>query len=168
MGIAPEVTTTETGKTIATKCLSGTAPVTAVSTSLPASFGRFKKANFLGESITQGINTTKIYTVKLQERLGITTIRNYGVSGTKLGNDTLSDTTSFVARYPAMNTYADLITVFGGTNDYGFAAVGLGTMADRVSTTFYGSLHTLYSGLKSMYPLATIASYNTSKKKQCR
>jgi hypothetical protein len=55
-----------------------------------------------------------------------------------------------------MDDDADLITVFGGTNDFN-ANSPIGTIADTASTTFYGSLHILIEGLIDKYPSKAIA-----------
>ena len=49
-----------------------------------------------------------------------------------------------------------VVAVFGGTNDYGHGDAPVGSFEDRTPDTFYGALHYLYSGLKEMYPKATI------------
>jgi lysophospholipase L1-like esterase len=130
-----------------------------------------KKANFLGDSITQGlyyngssyVTATKPWHQHLKELLGLSVARNYGVSGTHIsGAYTVSDgesdqTNNFVSRYPTMDNDADLIVVFGGTNDFGHSATApFGTMADRTDISFYGGLHVLMSGLVNKYLGKTI------------
>lgn len=51
---------------------------------------------------------------------------------------------------------ADLIVVFGDTNDYGRGDAPLGSMKDLTPDTFYGALHTLYSSLLHMFPNSQI------------
>ena len=47
---------------------------------------------------------------------------------------------------------ADIVVVFGGTNDFGHGDAPLGTMSDRTPYTFYGALHCLYTALTEKYP----------------
>ncbi len=62
----------------------------------------------------------------------------------------------FVSRVPEMDADADVIVVFGGTNDFGHGDAPIGTMSDREDTTFYGGLHALYTALIEKYPAARI------------
>jgi lysophospholipase L1-like esterase len=113
------------------------------------SLNKISKWNALGDSITVNVNfTTKFYHEYIRESLGIGTFRNYGVGGSSYAIRS-GKTDSFVERYPSMDNDADLITVFGGTNDQ---TVPTGTMADRTGATFYGACHVLYSGLIEKYP----------------
>ena len=169
IGIAPEVSTTITvPKLIGLKCFAGelenTFKGTLVNSSLSQGFSKFKKGNFLGDSVTGGVNTIENFVDKLQKKMGIPTINNYGHSGSILGNYTGTDTESFVTRYSGMEANADLIVVFGGTNDYQSSSSVLGIMTDRVATTFYGALHVLYSGLKTKYPTSTIVAITPLKR----
>ena len=118
-----------------------------------------KKINALGDSITEGVGVTsqdKLYfnIVKDKETLSLT--RNYGRSGSRVACEAHEPGTSLVERYTIMDDDADIIVVFGGTNDYGFGTGMIGTMEDRYPDTFYGACHTLYKGLIEKYPLATI------------
>ena len=51
-----------------------------------------------------------------------------------------------------MDNDADIVVVFGGTNDFGHGDAPLGTMNDRTPYTFYGALHCLYTALTEKYP----------------
>jgi lysophospholipase L1-like esterase len=129
-----------------------------------------KKANFLGDSITQGLyyNGSEFVTAHtpyhqhLKTILGLAEARNYGVSGTHISGAYTSDGSSsqpqnFVSRYSTMDNDADLIVVFGGTNDFGHTATApFGTMADRTDVSFYGALHVLMSELVNKYLGKTI------------
>lgn len=46
-----------------------------------------------------------------------------------------------------MNEEADVIVVFGGTNDFGHGDAPIGNMNDRTPDTFYGALHCLYENI---------------------
>lgn len=104
----------------------------------------------LGDSIsTPGANNVnKKYWVWINERVGGMTIYNYGVSGNRI--------TQFTQRYSQMN-YSDIITVFGGVNDWGQTdPTPLGQMGDTANSTFYGALDILCEGLLTTYPMSEI------------
>lgn len=121
-----------------------------------------KKANFLGDSITYGYSLvnreTEVYHAILKELLGLEIARNYGISSTKIAKVASNDTEAMSVRYVDMDNDADLITVLGGTNDYGHSTANgnttapFGAFTDRTADTFYGALHVLYSGLLTKYP----------------
>ncbi len=120
------------------------------------------KVNFLGDSITEGVGTSSpdyIYHFRLGRECGFAEVRNYGISGTRIAlqkgtparpKDDYVDVNSFCERFSAMLD-ADLVVVFGGTNDYGHGDAPLGVNTDRTPETFYGACHTLFSGLKKKY-----------------
>ena len=51
---------------------------------------------------------------------------------------------------------ADIVVVFGGTNDFGHGDAAFGSMTDRTDKTFYGALHVLYRKLFERYPNAQL------------
>ena len=55
-----------------------------------------------------------------------------------------------------MDPDAELIVVFGGTNDYGHGDAPFGCFEDRTVDTFYGACHTLMRSLITKYPDAVI------------
>lgn len=92
---------------------------------------------------------------------GLARARNYGAPGTRIarqqegsGFDMFSDT--FCDRAQRMDPDADVVVVFGGTNDFGHGNAPMGTMNDRRDDTFYGALHVLMRGLIEKYPAAEI------------
>jgi lysophospholipase L1-like esterase len=120
-----------------------------------------KNANFMGDSITYGAwsadggttwTTVTPYHQYLKDTLGLSTVRNYGVSSTAISTkaDYPDSTNAFVNRYSAMDNNADLIAVLGGTNDFGHNTP-LGTIADKTDISFYGALNVLMSGLIAKY-----------------
>ncbi|MBQ8868471.1 MAG: SGNH/GDSL hydrolase family protein [Oscillospiraceae bacterium] len=121
------------------------------------------KINFLGDSITQGGCSSKLslcYVAQVAEISGAI-CRNYGIGGTRIAAQKVSSSCAyhdldFCYRYSMMSKDADVVAVFGGTNDYGHGDAPVGSFEDRTPETFYGALHYLYSGLKEMYPKATI------------
>lgn len=149
-----------------------------------------KRINFLGDSITQGHGTScqeKIYLNVLKERVGLAEARNYGIGGTRYAlqkgtescpKDDWVDVNSFSERFEQMDDDADIVVVFGGTNDYGHGDAPLGSFSDRTPDTFYGACHYLYSELIKKYLGKTIvimtplhrsnelSEYGTAKEKR--
>ncbi len=120
-----------------------------------------KIINVLGDSITQGTGTSApehIYQNILGRMVGAAEVRNYGVGGTRFARETGPDAwpAPFVDRYLDMDDDADLVLVFGATNDYWCGTAPFGELSDRADTTFCGACHTLFSGLAEKYPSARI------------
>ena len=120
----------------------------------------FKKAVFLGDSITEGLcisGVTRPYPTVLAEKLGFSSFVNYGVGGTQM---TGNSDDSFINRYQTMDNDADLVVVMGGTNDalFGSGSAWLGTINDvgQGNVSFYGGVDYLIKGLRAKYPSATI------------
>jgi lysophospholipase L1-like esterase len=121
------------------------------------------KVNFLGDSITQGHGTSapdKIFHAILAKKYGFEA-RNYGVGGSRIAKQKnefffTEDGTEYSERYKTMKDDADLVVVFGGTNDFGHGDAMMGSFADRTNDTFYGACHTLFEGAINKYPNATI------------
>ena len=97
----------------------------------------------------------------LRSECRLAAARNYGVCGSRIARqhfdglpDMFPDT--FCDRADRMDPDADIIVVFGGTNDFGHGNASLGTMDDRSDLTFYGALHVLFRKLREKYPLAEI------------
>ncbi len=120
-----------------------------------------KKINFLGDSITQGVGVKEApnrFVNRLTEMLELAEGRNYGISGTRFArqvNPTVDNPRfdmDFCSRVETMDEDADVIVVFGGTNDFGHGDAPFGTSADRTPETFCGACHTLMSSLIERYP----------------
>lgn len=117
-----------------------------------------KKMNCLGDSITWGYipdvgtQMENPYPKLLKERLGLAECRNYGISGSTLCQSAYSPMS---VRFLDMNDDADIISVFGGTNDQG-VGFELGKIEDTENSTIYGSLDILCKGLIEKYPQAFI------------
>ena len=62
----------------------------------------------------------------------------------------------FADGFPEMNPDADIIVVFGGTNDHGHGDAPMGTETDRTPDTFIGACHFLFSRLPNQFPGAII------------
>ena len=122
-----------------------------------------KKINFLGDSITQGVGTScdrARYADRIAEMSGAL-YRNYGMSGTRIArqihpSDPVDFDFDFCMRVESMDADADVVIVFGGTNDYGHGDAPLGEPSDRTPVTFYGALHTLYTLLITRFPSSRI------------
>lgn len=122
------------------------------------------KINFLGDSITEGHGTSSVdkrFTNLIAEEYGAE-CRNYGIGGTRIARQTEESECDiwdrdYIARVDEMDPDADLIVVFGGTNDFGHGDALMGSMTDRTPYTFYGALHCLYTSLIEKYPTSAIA-----------
>lgn len=121
------------------------------------------KMNCLGDSITygyipdSGAQMQNPYPSILKDLLGLAGCRNYGISGSTLAVNS-GNYQPMCTRYASMSDDADIVLVFGGTNDYGRAVYTptLGTINDSVNTTVYGALNILCDGLITKYPKAFI------------
>lgn len=121
------------------------------------------KINFLGDSITQGAGASKYENcfVKLIEKNTGAVCRNYGIGGTRIAHQLKPSAEAvydkdFCSRIEEMDADANVVVVFGGTNDFGHGDAPIGTISDRTSDTFYGALHYLYENLIKKYPDAFI------------
>ena len=123
------------------------------------------KANFLGDSITQGVGVPSVefaYWNVLKEKFGLAEARGYGISGTRFARQkepTLRNPSydqDFCSRVEQMDPDADLVVVFGGTNDFGHGDAPIGCFADRTPNSFYGACHTLMTSLIERFPTAVI------------
>ena len=85
------------------------------------------KANFLGDSITEGhcaSTPDKCYIEILKQKYGLSEARNYGISGTRIARQQRTYMfpefdRDFCSRVGDMDKDADIVIVFGGTNDHG-------------------------------------------------
>lgn len=117
------------------------------------------KINFLGDSITEGAGASSInkcYVNLIAENYGAI-CRNYGVGGTRIAIQKKSSECpqydrNFVTRVDEMEQDADVVVIFGGTNDYGHGDAPLGDFSDTCNDTFYGALHNLYTSVINKYP----------------
>ena len=122
-----------------------------------------KKINFLGDSITEGVGASEYARCYLEQFAAATgaICRNYGISGTRIAKrrvpyDIPEFDRYYASRVPEMDPDADIVVVFGGTNDYGHGDAPLGEMQDRTVWTYYGALHVLFTSLIEKYPAAQI------------
>lgn len=110
-----------------------------------------KKVIFLGDSITEGAcadSPEKIYHAILKDRLNLREAVNRGIGGTRIARQTEPPEDSrydedFNMRYDVMEKDADILLIFGGTNDYGHGDAEIGADSDRSLYTFCGAFRTL-------------------------
>ena len=122
------------------------------------------KINFLGDSITEGAlvaDRNNIYWNRLKRDCGLAEARGYGIGGTRFAKQSRPSENprwdlDFCTRLHEMDDDADVVVIFGGTNDFGHGDAPLGCMSDRTPDTFYGACHTLLEGAINKYPQATI------------
>ena len=116
------------------------------------------KINFLGDSITKGERATSPDKgfVSLIGKMLPAKVRNYGISGTRFA---IQKTPSikpeydryFASRIDEINHDADLIFVFGGTNDFGHGDAPIGRLGDKTVDTFFGAVDFLINELLKHY-----------------
>lgn len=112
------------------------------------------KINFLGDSITFGSHAATPETSflgRLQNKYPNSLFRNYGIGGSSIANQNVWGAASLCERAKNMDPDADMVVVFGGTNDFG-TGVPLGIPADRTEDTFYGACFSLFRKLLEHYP----------------
>ncbi len=118
-----------------------------------------QKINFLGDSITEGAGASvyeNCYVEVLKREFSLAEARNYGIGGTRLAKQRIpSEEPKFDRDFPSrvgeMDRDADMVVVFGGTNDHGHGDAPFGTDVDRTADTFIGACHYLYASLKEKF-----------------
>jgi lysophospholipase L1-like esterase len=117
----------------------------------------------MGDSITDknNVSATLKYGEIVASKVGCT-INNYGIGGTGLLTDGANPYLAMYKRITDMNTNADLITVFGGTNDWDADLFPLGIFGDAPAdspTTIYGCLDLMCRSLITRFPTKIIAFF---------
>jgi len=125
-----------------------------------------KKICFLGDSITEGCGASapeKNFVSLFAAAHPKTAVHNCGVGGTRIAPQKTPFSPAcahpFYSRVSAMPERADLVCVFGGTNDYGVGDAPLGKIGDRTEHTFYGALYALSVSLLHKYPSGRIVFF---------
>ena len=115
------------------------------------------KINFLGDSITEGYGAKSLYGYVdyVAEYTGAK-CNNYGIAGTRIAKQNIPSDNArydldFCSRVDEMDNDADIVFVFGGTNDYGHGDAPMGIFGDTTNKTFYGALDLLYRKLIEKY-----------------
>lgn len=124
---------------------------------------RNKKILFLGDSITQGSGCSdiaEVYWKQLENRTGAMCV-GYGISGTRFAKQTEEGDAyemcgNFCRRASQMDDEADIVVVFGGTNDYGHGDAPFGNIGDKTPDTFCGAVDFVINILANKYPEAVI------------
>ena len=119
-----------------------------------------KVASFLGDSITYGAKTTKIYHQYLKELVGFSTCNNYGVDGASVTNHY----SGICTRYNNVASNSDIIFIFGGTNDFyynkplgeWYTLSGTTRTLNKDVSTFRGALADICDGLITKFPTKQI------------
>lgn len=124
------------------------------------SLDKYHHINVLGDSITQGVGASgesKTYPSVLSRLTGAK-VNNYGVSGSRItdAKTNIPHPGAFVNRMYSMSAQADLVIVFGGTNDFWYGDCPIGNPTDSGQDTFYGALNKMIRYLKNRYPNADI------------
>lgn len=117
-----------------------------------------KKVNFLGDSITEGYgpDVPENSYVNIFARKTGATVRNYGIGGTRMATPRTKYGSSFCERIDIMDPDADIVVVFGGTNDAFFAEHPLGDKESTDTDTFFGALNYIFPALHKKYPTSLI------------
>ncbi len=123
-----------------------------------------KKIAFLGDSITEGsgvLDLSNRYDNRLFRMCGLSAAFNYGIGGTRFAHQSRPSEKPrydlcFSGRVYDLDKSADIIVVYGGTNDYGHGDAPFGTLADTTPATFCGAVRFLMTTLREEYPAATV------------
>jgi len=124
------------------------------------------KVNFLGDSITEGVGVLDRQNCRYDNRLAVmcqlSTVNNYGVSGTRLGHQIVPTTENprhdlcFCGRAYNMDPTADMVVVYGGVNDFLHGDAPFGQIGDTTPATFCGGVWFLMNYLRKTYAEKTI------------
>ena len=122
-----------------------------------------KKIAFLGDSITQGCGTSgedKFFWNLIAAETGAIS-HGYGIGGTRIAPQHVPSAEPeydryFASRVDDMIPDADIVVVFGGTNDFGHGDAAFGALDDRCKDTFCGALRALMEKLITRYPYAQL------------
>lgn len=121
-----------------------------------------KKIAFLGDSITEGCGTSSlehVYWKVLEQRTGAQCY-GYGIGGTRIAPQKCLEEGEvdryYASRVDSMISDADIVVVFGGTNDFGHGDAPFGKPDDDDERTFCGAFHALCRKLIRRYPGAQL------------
>ena len=122
-----------------------------------------KKVNFLGDSITEGAGASgpeHFFVTVFGKKTG-SVARNYGIGGTRIARKKAASANArwdlcFLDRVEQMDPDADIVVIFGGTNDFGHGDAPLGTLSDTDEYTFCGAMKSLLERVINRYPDAAV------------
>ena len=114
--------------------------------------------DFFGDSITEGAGASsqdKCFVERVGQILNCQVI-NHGIGGTRFAHQKKPSIEprydlDFCYRLKDLNRNADLVFVFGGTNDFGHGDAPIGKPEDESPDTFYGACNFLVKSLLNMY-----------------
>ena len=117
--------------------------------------------NAIGDSITYGRDyktggqLQDTYIEVVAEILGLQSTNNLGKGSSTIAvpSKDINARKPMVFRYEDISSFADIISVMGGVNDWA-CNIPLGTIESDNVETFYGGLKALFSGIKERYPNA--------------
>ena len=118
------------------------------------------KAVFLGDSITEGAGASvkeNVYWEVFGRNTGVE-VKGYGIGGSRISRQDPNPHSNersdrdFNLRAREMDKDADIVCVFGGTNDYGHGFAPIGQFGDDTVWTFYGAVDCLMRYLRETYP----------------
>ncbi|MBL6538713.1 SGNH/GDSL hydrolase family protein [Streptococcus suis] len=131
---------------------------------------RIKKIACLGDSITEGVNAGgwqwHRYIDQWCKNNGIeSTVVNLGIGGTSVCTSSYvtDQLQPFVNRLDTIPSDADVVVIFGGTNDWGNNAT-LGTISDTGISTFYGAYKHILEWLAINRPNAKVMTMTPLKR----
>lgn len=104
----------------------------------------------LGDSITAQYLTNETQYIDLIKNALSCNVINYGIAGNRIAKRDGDTSEAMCVRYTDMSNDLDVITIFGGTNDYN-AQIPLGTDDSTDIYTFKGALNVLCVGLLNKY-----------------
>ena len=121
-----------------------------------------KIIDFLGDSLTEGKGLDddgNRYDRYIWKMCGLKKANNYGIGGTRIAyqhkpSEKARHDLDFCGRCWDMDPEADIIVVFGGTNDYGHGDAPIGEAGDTGRETFCGALDYLFRTIRELYPSA--------------
>lgn len=120
-----------------------------------------KKIVFLGDSITEGTgvsNPDNLFWNQVAKRTGARCY-GYGIGGTRIAPQHTSSQEGdqyFGSRISDMTPDADVVVVFGGTNDFGHGDSAFGNIYCQQEDSFCGAVHRLIQDLINRYPEAQL------------
>ena len=123
-----------------------------------------KVIDFLGDSLTEGLgldNPRNRFDRYIAIHCGLKKANNYGIGGSRIAHQSVPSEKArwdmdFCGRCWDMDPSADIIVVFGGTNDYGHGDAPFGEIGDTERTSFCGSVDHLIRTIRDLYPSATL------------
>jgi len=118
-----------------------------------------KTINCIGDSITEGVGTSKPYHQWLSQLCGFKTVINNGIGATyfaeKSGDPWGKNTQAFCNRIKTIDITGDVILFAGLTNDFGIGNV-IGNINDTTKSTVCGAMKIAFDNAISRNPNAKI------------